>query len=133
MLMVAADTLGIPLEVIHLQIGDTNHPPSGGSGASSTIGGVCAATRRAAIDAREGIFAKVASSLNARPDELECMDGMVRMQGDSTRSVSWKEACSKLGAMPLTLRGKSQDKKQATRSDQQWCRWRADGGSGSRH
>jgi xanthine dehydrogenase YagR molybdenum-binding subunit len=107
---VAADTLGIPLEGIHLQIGDTNDPTSGGSGASSTIGGVCAATRRAAIDAREAIFVKLAPLLNARPDELECVDSTVRLQGDSTRSVSWKEACSKLGAMPLTVRGKSPDR-----------------------
>src|SRR5216684_2765881 len=39
-LMVAADTLGIPMDAIQLQIGDTTYPPSGGSGGSTTIGGV---------------------------------------------------------------------------------------------
>jgi len=109
-LIVAADTLGIPMDAINLQIGDTNYPPSGGSGGSTTIGGVSSSTRRASVDARETLFAKVAPVLNAQPEELECVNGTVRVRGDSTRSLGWKEACSKLGAMPLTIRGKNPDK-----------------------
>ena len=109
-LMVAADTLGIPMDTISLQIGDTMYPPSGGSGGSTTIGGVSSSTRRAAVDARDGLFAKVAPALNAQPEELESVNGTVRVKGDSSRSLSWKEACSKLGAMPLTVRGKNPDK-----------------------
>ena len=109
-LMVAADTLGISMDTISLQIGDTMYPPSGGSGGSTTIGGVSSSTRRAAVDARDALFAKVAPALNAQPEELESVNGTVRVKGDSTRSLSWKEACSKLGAMPLTVRGKNPDK-----------------------
>ncbi|MGA7505854.1 MAG: xanthine dehydrogenase family protein molybdopterin-binding subunit [Candidatus Sulfotelmatobacter sp.] len=109
-LMVAAETLGIPTDAIHLQIGDTIFPPSGGSGGSSTIGGITSSTRRAAIDARDALLAKVATALDAQPEELECGDGMVSVRGDSSRSLSWKEACSKLGAMPLTVRGKHPDR-----------------------
>src|SRR5438067_7610329 len=109
-LMVAADTLGIPLETINLQIGDTQYPPSGGSGGSTTIGGVTSSTRRGAVDARDALFAKVAPALNAQPDQLECVNGTVRIKGDSSKSLSWKEACSKLGAMPLTVRGKNPDR-----------------------
>jgi xanthine dehydrogenase YagR molybdenum-binding subunit len=109
-LMIAADTLGIPLEAINLQIGDTQYPPSGGSGGSTTIGGVTSSTRRAAVDAREGLFAKVAPALEAQPDQLECVKGAVRVKGDSSKSLSWKEACAKLGAMPLTVRGKNPDR-----------------------
>src|SRR6266478_4661960 len=109
-LMVAADTLGIPMEAIQLQIGDTNYPRSGGSGGSTTIGGVSSSTRRGAVDARDALFAKVAPSLNAQPDQLECVNGTVRVKGDSSKSLSWKEACSKLGAMPVTVRGKNPEK-----------------------
>jgi len=109
-LMVAADTLGIPMDSIQLQIGDTTYPQSGGSGGSTTIGGVSSSTRRAAVDAREALFTKVASALNVQPDQLECVNGKVSVKGDSSRSLSWKEACSKLGAMPLTVRGKNPDK-----------------------
>lgn len=109
-LMVAAETLGIPMDAIHLQIGDTKFPPSGGSGGSSTIGGITSSTRRAAIDARDALLARVATALGAGPEELECVNGMVSVRGDSSRSFSWKDACSRLGAMPLTLRGKHPDR-----------------------
>jgi xanthine dehydrogenase YagR molybdenum-binding subunit len=109
-LVVAADTLGIPMDAIQLLIGDTNYPPSGGSGGSTTIGGVSSSTRRAAVDARDALFAKVAPALNAQPDQLECKNGQVSVKGDSSRPLSWKEACSKLGAMPLTVRGKNPDR-----------------------
>jgi xanthine dehydrogenase YagR molybdenum-binding subunit len=109
-LIVAADTLGIPLDAIQLNIGDTNYPPSGGSGGSTTIGGVTSSTRRAAVEARDALFAKVAPALNAQAEQLGCANGMVAVKGDSSKSLSWKEACSKLGAMPLTIRGKNPDK-----------------------
>lgn len=109
-LIVAADTLGLPMEAIQLLIGDTNYPPSGGSGGSTTIGGVSSSARRAAVDARDALFAKVAPSLNAQPEQLECRKGQVSVKGDSSRTLSWKEACSKLGAMPLTVRGKNPDR-----------------------
>jgi xanthine dehydrogenase YagR molybdenum-binding subunit len=109
-LVVAADTLGIPMDGIQLLIGDTNYPPSGGSGGSTTIGGVSSSTRRAAVDARDALVARVAPALNAQPDQLECKNGQVSVKGDSSRQLGWKEACSKLGAMPLTVRGKNPDR-----------------------
>jgi xanthine dehydrogenase YagR molybdenum-binding subunit len=109
-LIVAADTLGIRMDAIQFLIGDTTYPPSGGSGGSTTIGGVSSSTRRAAVDARDALFARVAPSLNAQPDQLECKNGQVSLNGDSSRALSWKEACSKLGAMPLTIRGKNPDR-----------------------
>ena len=109
-LIVAAESLGIPMNAIQLQIGDTTYPPSGGSGGSTTIGGVSSSTRQAAVDARDALFAKVAPAFSVQPDQLECVNGKVSVKGDSSRSLSWKEACSKLGAMPLTIRGKNPDR-----------------------
>src|SRR5437588_10924901 len=109
-LIVAADTLGIPMDGIKLYIGDTLYPPSRGSGGSTTPGGVSSSTRRAAVDARDALFAKVAPALNAQPDDLESVNGTVRVKSNPSKSLSWKEACSKLGAMPVTVRGKNPDK-----------------------
>ena len=109
-LIVAAETLGIPIEAINLKIGDTLYPKSGGSGGSTTIGGVSSSTRRAAVDARDALFAKVAPALNAKPEELESVNGQVRVKGSPNRALTWKQACAKLGAMPLTVRGKNPDK-----------------------
>jgi xanthine dehydrogenase YagR molybdenum-binding subunit len=108
--IVAAETLGLPIEAIKLYIGDTQYPPSGASGGSTTPGGVSSSTRRAAVEAREALFAKVAPALNATPEQLECKDKTVRVKGDSGRSLSWKEACSKIGAVLVTARGKNPDK-----------------------
>jgi xanthine dehydrogenase YagR molybdenum-binding subunit len=107
--MVAADTLGTPLENINLLIGDTSYPVSGGSGGSTTIGGVSSSSRRAAVDALNQLLEKVAPALNAQPAELESVNGAIRVKGAPNRSLSWKDACSKLGAMPLTVRGKNPD------------------------
>jgi len=109
-LIVAADTLGISMDSINLFIGDTLYPPSGGSGGSTTPGGVSSSTRRAAVDARDALFEKVAPALNAQPADLESVNGTVRVKSDHSRSMSWKQACTKLGAMPLTVRGKNPDK-----------------------
>jgi xanthine dehydrogenase YagR molybdenum-binding subunit len=108
--IVAAETLGLPIDAINLYIGDTLYPPSGGSGGSTTPGGVSSSSRRAAVDARDALFAKVAPALNAQPENLECANGTVRVKSDPSRSVGWKQGCSKLGAMPITVRGKNPDK-----------------------
>jgi xanthine dehydrogenase YagR molybdenum-binding subunit len=56
------------------------------------------------------LFEKVAPALNAKPEELEAVNGTVRVKADTSRSLSWKEACSKMGAVPITARGKNPDK-----------------------
>ena len=66
-IIVAADTLGIPMDNVKLLIGDSRYPVSGASGGSTTSGGVTASTRRAAVDARNQLFAKVAPALKAKP------------------------------------------------------------------
>jgi xanthine dehydrogenase YagR molybdenum-binding subunit len=109
-IIVAADSLGIPMENVKLLIGDSRYPVSGASGGSTTSGGVTASTRRAAVDARNQLFAKVAPSLKAKPEELEAVNATIRVKSDPSRSLSWKEACTKIGAMPMTVRGKNPDK-----------------------
>jgi xanthine dehydrogenase YagR molybdenum-binding subunit len=109
-MMIVADTLGIPMEQVKLLIGDSNYPVSGGSGGSTTIGGVSSSSRRASVLARDQVFAKVASALNAKPEELSAKDGKIFVTSAPDRSLTWKQACAKLGAMPITTRGKNPDK-----------------------
>ena len=103
--VVAADALGLKVGDIKLFIGDTLYPPSGGSGGSTTPGGVSSSTRRAVVDARDSLFAKVAPALNAQPDDLVARDGKISLKSDPSKSLSWKEACSKIGATPITAHG----------------------------
>jgi xanthine dehydrogenase YagR molybdenum-binding subunit len=106
-MIVVADTLGLPLEAVKLTIGDSRLPTSGGSGGSTTIGGVSASARRASLDALDGLYAKVAPSLDAKPEELEAIGGKIQVKGQPNRSLTWQQACQKLGGMPLTVRGKN--------------------------
>jgi xanthine dehydrogenase YagR molybdenum-binding subunit len=106
-MLVAADTLGIKPNQVNLLYGDTQYPTSGGSGGSTTIGGVSSTTRRAAVDARDALFAKVAPALGAQPDQLEAVNGQVRVKGTPSKALSWKDACAKIGAVPISAHGKN--------------------------
>jgi xanthine dehydrogenase YagR molybdenum-binding subunit len=106
-LIVAGETLGLQLNQMDLKIGDNQYPASGGSGGSTTIGGVSSSTRRAAIDARDQLFAKVALALKAKPEELEAVHGTIRIKSAPARSMTWKEACARLGTQPIQALGKN--------------------------
>lgn len=107
LMIVVADSLGLPLNAINVKIGDNSYPYSGGSGGSTTIGGISASARRASVDALDQIFAKVAPALEAKPEELEAVGGKIRVASAPARSLSWAQACAKLGGVPLTVRGKN--------------------------
>lgn len=106
-LIVAGETLGLPIDKIQLNIGDNQYPADGGSGGSTTIGGVSSSTRRAAIDARDQLFASVATALNVKPDDLEAVGGSIRVKSAPSRSLSWKDACARLGTQPIQALGKN--------------------------
>ncbi|HJQ69975.1 MAG TPA: xanthine dehydrogenase family protein molybdopterin-binding subunit [Blastocatellia bacterium] len=105
--IVAADTFAIPLNAVNVLIGDNRYPASGGSGGSTTIGGISASTRRGSLDALEALFAKVAPSLGAQPADLEAFQGTIRVKNDPSKSMTWNQACAKIGATPITVRGKN--------------------------
>ena len=106
-MIVAADTLGLTMDQIQLNIGDNQYPADGGSGGSTTIGGVSASTRRAAVDALAALLEKVAPALNAKPADLEAVGGTIRVKSDPSRSIPWKKACAKLGTQPIQVLGKN--------------------------
>jgi xanthine dehydrogenase YagR molybdenum-binding subunit len=106
--IITAETMGLPLEAVKVNIGDSKYPPDGASGGSTTVGGVSSSTRRAATAALNQLLEKVAPSLGAKPDELEAVDGKVRVKGNPSRAISWKQACAKLGTTPITGVGQRQ-------------------------
>ena len=107
--MVIGETLGLPLDAITVKIGDTNFPHDGGSGGSTTVGAVSSEARRAATDALNQLLAKVAPLLASPPDQLEALYGTIRVKDTQGKSITWKNACSKLGATGVTAQGKNPD------------------------
>ena len=105
--MVAAETLGLPLGAITLKIGDSSLPPSGASGGSTTVGGVSSSTRKSTVNALAKLFDAVAPSLGGAADQLEAVDGRIQVKGDSSKSLTWKAACQKLGVNKISEMGEN--------------------------
>jgi len=103
----AAETFGLPLAAVKVTLGSSQYPKSGGSGGSTTVGGVSASTRRGAIDALGELFSVVAPALGMQPDQLEVGEGRIQAKGDSSKSLTWKQACSKLGVKTIQATGKN--------------------------
>jgi xanthine dehydrogenase YagR molybdenum-binding subunit len=86
--VIAADLLGLTPVQITVRIGDTNFPPSGGSGGSTTAASVSPA-----------IYDVCTKALT----ELQTKTGV-----SDARGVNWLDACKKLGVDPLLVSGQWQ-------------------------
>ncbi|HET9177008.1 MAG TPA: xanthine dehydrogenase family protein molybdopterin-binding subunit [Terriglobia bacterium] len=102
-----AETLGLPVDAVKVEIGTSKYPASGASGGSTTVGGVSTSTRRGAVDARDELFAAVAPSLGAQPADLEAWNGKIQVKSDPSKSLTWKEACAKLGVKTVQTTGRN--------------------------
>jgi xanthine dehydrogenase YagR molybdenum-binding subunit len=102
---VAAESLGLPMNAITLKIGDNAYPVSGGSGGSTTVGGVSSSTRISTLNALEKLFEVVAPGLGASVDQLEAVDGKIQVKGTPSKSLTWKAACQKLGVRTISEMG----------------------------
>ena len=124
--IVLADTLGLPLDAVKVSIGDSRYPASGGSGGSTTVGGVSSATRRAAQNAardclREGGAGARASSRRS----WRRRRGRSASRPSPSKSLTWRQALALFGQTPVTATGR-QSRRRGELTDQRRRR-RADG------
>ncbi len=108
--IVAAETLGLRIQDIQVKIGDNAFPPSGGSGGSTTIGGVSSSSRKSVTNALDKLLDAVSPVLGAPKEELEAVDGKIQVKGNPAKSLTWKAACSKLGMKTVTEMGANDPK-----------------------
>lgn len=101
--MVIAETLGIPLEAVKVNIGSSTYPFSGASGGSTTVGAVSESHRRAAQDILAQLFELVAKKLDVPADKLQAAHGKISVVGYSDKSMTWQQACSLIGIQPLEV------------------------------
>jgi xanthine dehydrogenase YagR molybdenum-binding subunit len=113
--IVLAETFGLPLSGVKVNLGSSKYPPSAASGGSITVGGVSGAHRRAAQDALWTIFDKVAEKYKVEADALRAKDG--KILAGNKEVCTWKQACGLLGQMPLVVKGEG-PKKDGLTSDQ---------------
>jgi xanthine dehydrogenase YagR molybdenum-binding subunit len=107
---VAAETLGLPMSAVKVKLGDNRYPASGSSGGSTTVGGVSSSTRKSTVNALVKLFEAVAPGLGAPADQLEAVDGMIRVKGNPAKSMTWKQACQKLGTQSIVEMGENDPK-----------------------
>jgi CO/xanthine dehydrogenase Mo-binding subunit len=79
---IAGDVFGLPPEAVHVTTAASDSAPhAGASGGSKITYTVGTAVYKAAIDAREQVLAIAAQHLEAAPDDLEIVEGTVRVKG----------------------------------------------------
>ncbi len=79
---IAAESFGIPVERVTVQVGDTDTGPRNeGSWGSRVLFGVGEAVRRACEDAKRELAEALAAELGTAPDEIEVAGGRVRAGG----------------------------------------------------
>ena len=104
--MVAAETFGLPVSAVKVEIGDSTLPFSGGSGGSTTAASAMPAIRVTSVDALDALLAKVAPALGTTPEELVAEGGRIHVKGNSAKGLAWKDACKLIGTEPISVNGK---------------------------
>ena len=123
MAMVVAETLGLDVPQVTIELGDSNHPFAPGSGGSTTAAAVMPAMRVTAGKARDALFERIAPQLGVAADQLQMGVGEILVgpstrdsgadsaaaarsgQARSPRSLAWREACRLLGTVPVSVDG----------------------------
>ncbi len=98
--MIAAEFLGLPAERVKFELGDTKFPKSPAQGGSWTTASVGSAVQLAARNIGEKLieFAnKDANSIfkNAKPTDVEMLDGKLQLKNDSSKSVDISDLMKK--------------------------------------
>ena len=100
---IAAESLGLPTSAVEIVHGDTDTAPySGGTGGSKITYTVGLAIQRAGEEARQQLLAIASQQLEAGIDDLEIVDGIVRVKGVPEQSVPIKA----LAAASMSFGGK---------------------------
>jgi xanthine dehydrogenase YagR molybdenum-binding subunit len=102
--IVVAEILGLEPADILVNLGISSLGHSTGSGGSTTCPSQAPAALRAAVAARDDLFAKVGKKLGVDPKNLTIEVGKV-VDTDSKKSWTWKEFCARLGMEEAKGRG----------------------------
>jgi xanthine dehydrogenase YagR molybdenum-binding subunit len=95
--MIAAEELGVNLEDITPQAGDTKDTRYGPSAHSSRVTAEMGpAVLQAAAEARRQLFAIAAAMLEVKVEELESQYGKIYRKSDPRHSVSYKTVCRRI-------------------------------------
>lgn len=95
MAQTVAEELGLRTEDVDARIGDSRYPAGPAAGGSRVTSSITPAARNAAYAAARDLAARVAPSLDAKPDEIVFRDGRVFARGRPERGMTFVEALRK--------------------------------------
>ncbi|SIR76669.1 xanthine dehydrogenase family protein molybdopterin-binding subunit [Pseudacidovorax sp. RU35E] len=107
MTMIAAEFLGLRLDQVHFELGDTRQPKAPAQGGSWTTSSVGSAVRGAAF----GVVAKLLDLANrdaasplkgANTAEVEMLDGRLRLKSDPAKAVDVADVMRRTGTSEIT-------------------------------
>jgi xanthine dehydrogenase YagR molybdenum-binding subunit len=107
--VLTAETLGLPVNAVKPEIGDTMYPVCGASGGSTTAASISPAIRIAAGKALDQVFAKAAPQLGVGADELVADGGRIHVKGNASKGMTWKDACKLIGTEPISVDAEWED------------------------
>jgi xanthine dehydrogenase YagR molybdenum-binding subunit len=115
MTQIAADALGLPIESVRFELGDTELPETPLSGGSQTAASTGSAVRRACLEAKKQLgelaFADVASPLHeALPSDVEAANGTLYSKRDRARRDPYSEILRRKGRTDLVVVAHSEEK-----------------------
>ncbi|MDB5327050.1 MAG: putative xanthine dehydrogenase, molybdenum-binding subunit, partial [Phycisphaerales bacterium] len=107
MTIIAADTLGLPLEQVHFKLGDSDLPMSPIEGGSWTVSSVGSAVKLVCDEIGKQLLKHAAAMprsplADAKIRDVEFADGTVRLKADPTKAVSYADAMRAGGVTELT-------------------------------
>lgn len=102
--IIVAEEFGIPPASVGIRIGDTRFPIGPDSGGSVTTGSISPAARNAAYQAKQQLFAAVASKFGTTADNLAMQDGRLVFKNDPSKSYTLKQAAAKLPTGEISAR-----------------------------
>ena len=109
MAQVAADALGLPVERVRFELGDTDLPPTPASVGSATASSTGPAVNAAALAARQKLVqmatADSASPVHgAREDDVRTADGRLSLSSDPSKGETFEAVIARNGGQPVEAR-----------------------------
>jgi xanthine dehydrogenase YagR molybdenum-binding subunit len=109
MAQIAADALGLPVDRVRFELGDTDMPPTPASVGSATASSTGPAVNAAAMAARQKLvqlaMADTASPLHgAREDDIRTADGRLSLATDASKNETFEALIARNGGQPVEAR-----------------------------
>jgi xanthine dehydrogenase YagR molybdenum-binding subunit len=121
--IVAAEELGLPVNRVKSEIGDTRFLFSVPSGGSLSAPSNSPAVRQAAAHLKDKLFRIAAPILGAEPGDLEAADEKIRVRTNPSRAISFNDVCKRIPGDSISAQGERVPNYGGFRNDQAGCQF----------